>query len=88
MYISDIINGLFECSGGFFILLSILRLHKDKQVRGVSWLQVGFFSSWGFWNLYFYPHLGQWLSFAGGMFLVLANTFWLGQIAYYSRKHN
>jgi hypothetical protein len=26
------------------------------------------------WNLYLYPTLGQWFSFGGGVFLVLANT--------------
>lgn len=82
----DLINGLFETAGGFFILMSVRNLYLAKLVRGVSWLHVGFFSSWGFWNLYFYPSIDQWLSFWGGVFLVAANTFWLGQIVYYLIK--
>lgn len=85
MTIPDIINGLFESLGGFFILLSIRRLHREKLVRGVSWVHAAFFTTWGFWNLFFYPQLGQWMSFAGGAFLVAANTAWLLQMWYYLR---
>lgn len=82
----DLVNGAFETAGGGFILLSIVNLHRAKVVRGVSWLHVGFFSSWGLWNLVYYPTLDQWFSFAGGAVLVAANIFWLGQILYYLRK--
>lgn len=85
MTIPDLINGLFESAGGFFILLSVIRLHREKKVRGVSWLTTAFFASWGYWNLFFYPHLDQWLSFAGGAFLVAVNTAWLAQMIYYIR---
>jgi hypothetical protein len=85
MTLPDLINGLFESAGGFFISISIVKLHREKLVRGVSWMHVAFFSSWGFWNLYFYPYLGQWLSFAGGAFLFAANTIWLLQMCYYLR---
>lgn len=81
----DIVNGLYEFLGAPFIVLSILRLAKDKKVHGVSWVHVGFFTSWGFWNLFYYPHLGQWCSFAGGVAIVVANSFWLGQLIYYKR---
>ncbi len=82
----DIINGLFECLGGIFITLSIIKLHKDKSVRGVSLYPVAFFSVWGYWNLYFYPSLGQWWSFWGGIGVVVMNTIWLGQLIYYSKR--
>ena len=61
----DLINGTFEASGSLFILRSIFLLHKQKLVRGVSLIHVAFFMAWGWWNLYYYPHLGQWLSFWG-----------------------
>lgn len=83
MTLPDLINGVFECSGGLFIYLSVRALHRAKIVRGVSWPHVAFFSSWGVFNIYFYSHLDQWLSWAGGLFLVLMNTIWLGQIFYY-----
>lgn len=86
MSIPDFINGAFETAGGFFILLSVIKLHREKMVRGVSWLHAGFFATWGYWNLFFYPHLDQWLSFWGGLFLVAVNTWWLGQLVYYGRN--
>ena len=82
----DLINGTFEFCGGFAIYLSIRNLHRAKIVRGVSWAQVAFFSSWGCFNLWFYPSINQWFSFAGGLFLVTMNSIWLTQIAYYLRK--
>lgn len=82
----DFFNGLLETCGGFFIALSVIKLYRDKVVKGVSWIHVGFFTLWGFWNLFYYPHLGQWLSFSGGMLLVTVNTVWLGQIFYYGSK--
>lgn len=86
MTLPDIINGLFESVGGLFILLSVLNLHRAKVVRGVSGIHVGFFSAWGYWNLFYYPHLDQWFSFAGGLGIVIINTVWLGQVWYYLRK--
>jgi len=80
----DIINASFECFGGVFVIFSIIRLHKEKMVRGISILTVIFFAAWGMWNLFYYPHLGQSLSFIGGVFVTSANTVWLGQVIYYS----
>jgi hypothetical protein len=84
--IADCINGFFELTGGVFIFMSILKLHKEKSVKGVSWLTTAFFASWGLWNLYYYPSLGQWASFIGGIGVVSANIIWLSQIIYYSRR--
>lgn len=84
----DMINGLFELGGGLLICLSIRRLHIDKVVRGVSVLPVTFFAAWGYWNLYFYPHLDQWWSFIGGLMVVGANTIWVLQMLYYIRREN
>lgn len=84
--IPDLINGLFELMGAVFIGLSCKKLYKEKIVRGVSWLHVGYFASWGFWNLFFYPHVGAWLSFAGGVAIVIANVVWLVMIYYYNYR--
>ena len=82
----DLINGLFESLGSLFILLSIIKLYRDKQVRGISYIHVGFFSAWGLWNIYYYPYLGQWVSFLGGLLIVITNTVYLGMLIYYSNK--
>jgi hypothetical protein len=85
---ADLINGLFETLGGFAILLSVVKLHREKMVRGVSWPHTAFFASWGMWNLFYYPSLAQWFSFSGGLWLVTVNTVWLAQLIYYSRNKN
>ena len=77
---NDFINAGFESLAGIFVFLSAWRVYKDKQVRGVSLLMVIFMLSWGIWNLYYYPSLGQWLSFCAGAFLVLGNVCWLALV--------
>lgn len=82
----DTINGMFEALGAMLIWFNIVRLHEDKIVRGIHWVPPVFFVSWGYWNLYYYPHLEQWVSFVAGVFLVIANTIWVVQMIYYKRK--
>ena len=82
--IPDMINGMFEFIAGPFILLSILKLHREKKVRGVSCVHVLYFTCWGFWNLFYYPHLGQWVSFIGGIVIAFVNTIWVIQMMFYT----
>lgn len=86
MDLPDITNGLFECLGAVAIFGHVARVLKDKAVAGVSLWSTVFFASWGFWNLYYYPHLGQWASFAGGLAIVLGNICWIAGMVYY-KKH-
>lgn len=79
----DMLNGLFEFVGACLIGLSINRLRVDREVKGVSLFPVTFFASWGFWNLFFYPYLHQWWSFAGGLVMVTMNGIWMLQMAYF-----
>lgn len=81
--IPDLVNGTFELVGGFVLWANVQQIRKDKMVRGaLSWVTL-FFTLWGYWNLFYYPHLNQWLSFIGGLNIVAANTTWF----YYMRKY-
>ena len=82
----DLINGSFELMGGFFVALHCLKLYRDKKVRGVSFIASGYFTLWGFWNMYYYPFLRQWASLIGGLLIVAMNTLWIGMMFYYLRK--
>lgn len=82
----DTINGLFELVGGAVYWFNVRKLLKDKQVRGVHWSVQAFFSMWGVWNLYYYPTLGQYWSFVGGVFLLAGNATWTALAIYYTRK--
>lgn len=79
----DVINSLFELLGGFFILLSCIKLAQDQKILGFSFWHVFYFTMWGFWNLFYYPSLGQTWSFIGGISVVTMNSVWVIMILYY-----
>jgi len=81
----DTINAAFEVFGSVVVWWGCHRLVKDKEVRGTSWLVCGFFFSWGIWNLFYYPHLGQWLSFFAGISLTISASVHLFLMLYYLR---
>ena len=73
----DHVNGLFEFVGSLLTWVSAWRTYRDRGYAGVYLPAVILFAAWGLWNLYYYPHLTQWASFAGGCSLVLANAVWI-----------
>jgi hypothetical protein len=80
----DLVNALFEAAGGLFMPLSIRKLYSEKLVRGVSWIAVAFFTIWGLWNVFYYPHLEQYLSFVAGLWLCGVTLIYLTMLIYYS----
>ena len=86
MQFNDIGNGLFELIGGLLQVRNAYQIYKDKQVKGVYWPAWLFFTAWGYWNIFYYPSLGQWFSFSGGVLIALANTVWVSLAYYYTRK--
>lgn len=84
----DIINACFEGLGAFFVAINIRKILIDKIVRGYDWKVMAFFTFWGVWNLYYYPYLGQWFSFAAGVAIAVTNTIYLLLILYYIRKEH
>jgi hypothetical protein len=86
MTIPDLINGAFEFFGGVALCANIRQLLRDKQVKGIHWGSTIFFTSWGVWNVYYYPHLDQWVSFWGGLFICAANLVWLGLRLKYRKR--
>jgi hypothetical protein len=84
----DLINGLFEFLASFLLLLNVLKLYRDKKVRGVCHISVTFMAIWGAWNLFFYPSIGAWWSFAFCIPVVIVNTIWVSQMFYYTRKES
>lgn len=82
----DSVNGMLELLGAVAVFGHCLRAFRDKCIRGASLWATAFFSLWGFWNLFYYPSLGQWASFTGGLALVLANCFWLALMVLYRKN--
>ncbi len=77
MTLHDIVNSVFELFAGFAILMHCRAATKAQNVAGVSVLATIFFASWGVWNLFYYPMLGQWFSFFAGIFVMYANVMWI-----------
>lgn len=87
MQFPDLINGLFELVAGVLSSMNVRAIYRDRGYSGVHWLPTALFSSWGLWNLYYYPHLDQWLSFFGGLSICGVNLTWLYLAFYYGPKH-
>lgn len=83
---ADLINGSFELFGSIFNCINIKRIIRDKRLDGVSWVPTMFFTTWGFWNLYYYPSPHQMISFVGGLGIVISNFTWLYFVWYYHVK--
>jgi hypothetical protein len=83
--INDVINGAFEAGMAAMLAPSVVRLARDKCVKGWSIHSVLWPTLWGFWNLYYYPSLGQWCSFFGGLAVVSVNSIWVALAIYYSK---
>lgn len=84
--IGDYGNSLFELIGAFFQVKNCLQIYKDKEIKGVYWPAWLFFTSWGYWNLYYYPSLNQWFSFVAGALMAIANTTWVSLAWYYTHR--
>lgn len=86
MSIPDMINGSFEAFAGVMIGLHCRRLYRDKLVRGVSIVATAFFTTWGFWNIFYYAAIAQWASWVAGFLVVSANCVWIFLMLYYKRQ--
>lgn len=86
MHAPDLINGLFELAGALAGFLNIATLLKHKRVKGFAPLAYIYFTTWGLWNCFYYPHLGQWISLAGTIVITISNGLYAGLALYFIRK--
>lgn len=73
----DMVNGLFEMAGAAFVCMHAHATWRARSSAGISLLACFLFAVWGAWNLFYYPWLGQFWSFAGGILVFIANIAWL-----------
>lgn len=83
---ADIGNAVFEAGSAVLLWLNVRRLCKDQSIAGVSLVPAAWFSAWGFWNIFYYWHLGQRLSWLMGLFVCVANTTWVLLALYLRRR--
>ena len=82
----DLVNGLFEFVGSLFTWANVRAVWLAKGYSGYYLPGMVFFTSWGLWNLFYYPALGQWWSTFGGACITLANLCWIGSMWWFGRK--
>lgn len=73
----DLINATFELVGAILGWINVRQILRDREVKGVYWPVTAFFAAWGYWNLAYYPALGQWYSAGAGLLLAASNTAWV-----------
>ena len=86
MNIPDLINGSYEFLGGIALWNNVYGIWKDKAYAGIRISSMAFFTSWSLWNLYYYPHLNQWISFFGGLSIGLANLVFVSLMIRYGKR--
>jgi hypothetical protein len=52
----------------------------------VSILANLYFTAWGIWNVFYFPHLHQFWSFGAEMCICTANILWIVLTLYYKHK--
>ena len=79
----DQINATLELTGAVFTFRNALRVYRDRGYAGITWTAVAFFTTWGFWNIWYYPSLHQSWSFAAAVLLLAANLLWVSAMAWF-----
>lgn len=83
---ADKVNAAISLTGSCFLWANVYSLYKEKEVKGVHWGSVAFFTALGFWNLFFYSTLQQTFSMLAGVSGVVANIVWLGMALWLHAK--
>lgn len=87
MQVNHVINSGFEMFASLFLILNCIQLYKDKSTKGVCLWTSLFFTSWGFWNLYYYPSMGDVCSFVAGVAVTIVNITYCSMFIYYANAN-
>jgi len=80
----DYVNAAFEGAAALFALGTVIKTYIDKDIKGM-WVPAAiFFTIRGYYDTYYYWHLGQSTSIRSECFLDLVNTIWVCQILWYT----
>ena len=82
----DVINSVFFFTSSSVVWLNVIRLFKDKGIKGVRLIPGFFFSLSTIWGIYYYYELDQPWSVLGMVLMATANTSWIVLAIYYTIK--
>jgi hypothetical protein len=80
----DQINAGFEMAGAISRTFDCVQLYRAKRFVGGSLFTAFFFLMWGFFNIVFYPSLGQTYSYLAALALTTMNALWLVMAMYFN----
>ncbi len=72
--LADTVNATFQGVAALLVWHHVWMLRKDKAVAGISIPATCMMLLWSFWNMYYYPSLGQWWSFSTSIIMLGANA--------------
>tara|TARA_R100000329_G_scaffold77133_1_gene66308 strand:- start:32 stop:307 length:276 start_codon:yes stop_codon:yes gene_type:complete len=83
----DQINSGFIFVAGIFYVLNLLKLIKDKDVKGISKLSIVFFSIWNIWTLFFFLMVTEfWWTIGAYIIVTVLNVVYIILMIKYGRK--
>ena len=73
----DIINSIFEFGALIAAVVNIIKIYKDKKVRGVYWPAWIFYGIWSLWAIFYYITVSHWFSMVMSIGAAVAILMWL-----------
>ena len=82
----QIISGFIFVAGIFYVL-NLLKLIKDKDIKGISKLSIVFFSIWNIWTLFFFLMVTEfWWTIGAYIIVTVLNVVYIILMIKYGRK--
>lgn len=80
----DVINSVLELGSAAIAWSNFYRIYKDRQVKGVHWINWNWYILWGFWDIfYIYPALNQPVTIYFATVKLIAHISWLSLAIYF-----
>jgi|TARA_R110000824_G_scaffold66566_1_gene172669 FtsH-binding integral membrane protein len=85
----DQINSAFVLTAAFFYVLNLFKLIKDKEVKGISKISIGFFSLWNVWTLFFFIKISEyWWTIGAYVLVAILNVIYITLMIKYNNKND
>ena len=83
----DKINSTFLFAASLFYVLNLVKLRKDKEVKGYNLGSIVFFTTWNCWNVVFYfVETNMFWTKVSSMFVAVLNIVYLTLLFKYRRQ--
>ena len=86
--IYDQINSGFVAIAALFYVMNLLKLIKDKEVKGISKISIAFFSIWNVWTLFFFIAVSEyWWTIGAYVMVSILNIVYITLMIKYGREN-